>query len=160
MIGKRIVLMVLVVTCITVLLGGATAPVQAQGDYPSMTTLLDEVDIWVDLLYESGYSIANIYVDRMKATNSYTVSRELHAGNEYFIVGVGGDGITDLDLKLYNASGRLVEQDTSADNIPILMISPSRDAVYSVETSIYAIDANVSLDTELFFAYIIAFKNT
>lgn len=157
---QRILSVFSVIITVVALLAGAIAPVHAQGDYSSMSALLDDVNTWVDLLYSSGYSVANVYIDRMHPGSSYQVSRSLYSGNDYIIIGVGGHGVADLDLKLYDSDGNLIAKDTSTDNIPTITVSPSRSATYIVETDIYSIGVTEDPDGEYFFAYIIAFKGS
>jgi len=44
----------------------------------------------------------------------------LQAGNCYRVIGVGGDGIADLDLFIQDENGNTLAQDTATDNFPVL----------------------------------------
>jgi len=41
-------------------------------------------------------------------------------GRCYRIIGVGGVGVTDLDLKLFDPAGTMVDQDIATDNYPVI----------------------------------------
>jgi hypothetical protein len=41
-------------------------------------------------------------------------------GRCYRIIGVGGQGVRDLDLRLRDQSGNVVDQDVATDNFPVL----------------------------------------
>lgn len=47
-------------------------------------------------------------------------------GRCYKIIGVGGVGVTDLDLKLYDPNGTLVDQDIATDNYPVIGLNQQR----------------------------------
>ena len=47
-------------------------------------------------------------------------------GRCYRIIGVGGVGVTDLDLKLYDPAGTMVDQDIATDNFPVIGLNNQR----------------------------------
>lgn len=143
---------------LTLFLIGVPVSASANTGHSQMQNLLVDISDTVTTLTNEGYSVANIYMDRLTLDTSYQMSRTLYEGHDYVIVGIGGDGVRDLDLRLYNILGTLVGEDDSIDNLPLLTVTPGSDAVYSVETDVYAVNSNVRSGDELFFATIIAFK--
>ncbi len=64
-------------------------------------------------------------------------SHVVHPGWCYKVVAVGGEGIEDLDLRVYDADSVLVERDTTEDPRPFLgsarPICPVESATYRIE---------------------------
>lgn len=73
-------------------------------------------------------------------TQNYAVP--LRAGRCYKIVGVGGEGTIDLDLKLYDARGEQVDADIATDNYPVIGLTralcPTADATFRLEVVMYS----------------------
>lgn len=73
-------------------------------------------------------------------TQNYSVP--LQAGHCYKIIGVGGVGVQDLDLKLYDPSNTAVDQDIATDNFPVIGLQrplcPSVAGQYRLEVVMYA----------------------
>jgi hypothetical protein len=74
------------------------------------------------------------------ATQNYSVP--LQSGHCYKIIGVGGPGVTDLDLKLYGPTGQMVDQDIAADNFPVIglqrALCPAVSGPYRLEVAMYS----------------------
>lgn len=47
-------------------------------------------------------------------------------GRCYKIIGVGGVGVIDLDLKLFDPNGTQVDQDIATDNYPVIGLNQQR----------------------------------
>ncbi|MBK6534385.1 MAG: hypothetical protein IPF99_33925 [Deltaproteobacteria bacterium] len=47
-------------------------------------------------------------------------------GRCYKIIGVGGVGVRDLDLKLFDPNGTMVDQDIATDNYPVIGLNQQR----------------------------------
>ena len=72
----------------------------------------------------------------------------MYSGNEYLIVGMGGIGIDDLDIELYNRSGDLVDRDTSTDNIPTVSVFPRGTAMHKINVDLYSLAHGYDQDGE------------
>ncbi|MCC7537124.1 MAG: hypothetical protein IT379_12960 [Deltaproteobacteria bacterium] len=74
------------------------------------------------------------------ATQDFTFT--FTAGKCYKIIGVGGPTVTDLDLKLYDTAGAMLQQDIATDNYPVLGLSQPFCAAtagsYRIEVRMYA----------------------
>lgn len=66
----------------------------------------------------------------------------LQGGRCFKILGVGSDGVTDLDLFLFDPNGVQVQQDTATDNYPVLglthPICPQEPGSYRVQVKMFA----------------------
>jgi hypothetical protein len=58
------------------------------------------------------------------------------------VVGVGGQGVTDLDLFLFDPAGVQIQQDTATDSYPVLglthPICPETAGAYRVQVKVFA----------------------
>jgi hypothetical protein len=65
----------------------------------------------------------------------------LESGHCYRVVGVGGDGVDDMDLFLYDPAGVQANQDASQDRYPVLgmqsEICPIRAGAYRLQVQMY-----------------------
>ena len=65
----------------------------------------------------------------------------LEAGRCYRVVGVGGEGVEDMDLFLYDPAGVQANQDASTDRYPVLgktiEICPIRSGAYRLQAQMY-----------------------
>jgi hypothetical protein len=67
------------------------------------------------------------------ATQAITLSLEI--GREYHILGACDNDCTDVDLALFDASGRQVSIDAAEDDYPVVSVSPPRSGTYRVVVS-------------------------
>jgi len=72
--------------------------------------------------YAQGYGVASDLVRAAirEGMAGVTVPGTVQAGFCYRIIGVGGAGVRDLDLFLYDQTGREVDHDRSPDNYPVI----------------------------------------
>ena len=59
----------------------------------------------------------------------------LRAGQDYRIVAVCDERCHDLDLRLYDPSGRIVAQDALEDDVPVVHVQPSVTGQYTIEAA-------------------------
>lgn len=63
-------------------------------------------------------------------------------GQCYKIIGVGGPGVSDLDLKLYDPAGTMVDQDIATDNFPVIglqhQLCPTAAGQYRLEVLMFS----------------------
>ena len=58
--------------------------------------------------------------DEIAEDGARDYSRSLHPGGCYKVLGLGGEGVEDLDVRIYNPNDVLLERDTTQDNRPYL----------------------------------------
>ena len=104
------------------------------------------------------YNLAHIEVDRLSEGESYTFTRKLYAGNNYKIVGIGGQGVEDLDIYVYDANGDLVDRDTQTDNVPIVNFHVYSTQVYQIKVKFYSAEDDWPSGKESFFSVAVGFK--
>ncbi|MCS6797408.1 MAG: hypothetical protein NZ898_02565 [Myxococcota bacterium] len=79
---------------------------------------------------------------RLSTGESQDFQAVLQAGHCFRIVAVGGQGVTDLDLFLFDPAGVQVQQDTAVDAYPVLglnaPICPERAGAYRVQVRMFA----------------------
>ena len=82
---------------------------------------------------ERGYSMThNIYTGSLKNNAQGTVTLQLNGGIRYHIMGACDTDCSDMDLVLYDPSGKQVSSDVEDDDFPIVSASPSKTGTYSL----------------------------
>ena len=85
---------------------------------------------------EQGYDMTHhIYTGALNDGQSATVELSLDIGTEYKIVGACDGDCTDLDLVLYDGSGREVDSDLLADDVPIVAVTVTRSGAFTLRVS-------------------------
>lgn len=141
-----------------ILLAGVMPQIGSAQKQDELEALLVDLDEVVDYLHANDWLVANIYIDRLTIAQPYRTTRQLFEGNEYVIVGVGGAGIQDLDIKILDEKDTLLDEDVESDNVPLVELDVKSSGFYYIETSIYELEARANAEDEYFFMYIIAFK--
>ncbi|MBI5513038.1 MAG: hypothetical protein HY909_04675 [Deltaproteobacteria bacterium] len=71
--------------------------------------------------FAAGYiPVTDIYRSQMYQGQHIRVTVTASAGRCYRVLGVGGPGVQDLDLRLYDMNGNMLDQDIATDNFPVL----------------------------------------
>ena len=133
-------------------------PAALPGDKEELADLLVKMAAISAKLVEGGYTVAHIEVDRLQKGQVYSASRKFYGGNSYKIVGMGGKGIADLDMKLVDAGGDDIAKDTADDNVPIVDANPRTESDYTIKVAAAALEKGADADAEYYFCWVIAFK--
>ncbi len=71
--------------------------------------------------FAAGYTpITQLFRSSMGQGQRQYVTVDAQAGRCYRVIGVGGAGVRDLDLRLRDMSGNVIDQDVATDNFPVL----------------------------------------
>jgi len=101
------------------------------------------VTVWTQLntLYErfnqNGYSSRNYIIGRLKGDESERWNVTLHGGNTYVITGACDADCKDIDLQLLDANGKVLVEDVSSDDIPMMSYAIRTTGVYSIRATMY-----------------------
>jgi hypothetical protein len=83
-----------------------------------------------------------LFRDQMVQGQRRFVTVQINPGRCYRIVGVGGPGVQDLDLRMRDANGNVVDQDVATDNFPVLglnrQLCPTWSGTFQVEIIMYS----------------------
>ena len=84
----------------------------------------------------------NYRIDHLRddMTDSYTFT--LRGGQAYRIKGVCDEDCSDIDFRLYDEHGNLVDSDTASDDIPIVKITPAWTGEFRLDVKMYRCNAN------------------
>ena len=125
-----------------------------------MIDLLDRAVDIADAMEEEDYTIVHILLDRvgLGKDSLYIGTRMFYSGNDYLIVGLGGEGIKDLDIEIYDERNNLVDEDKLTDNQPEVYLSPKKDSRCYVNVILHSLVSGYDKDGEYYFCYIIGFK--
>ena len=71
--------------------------------------------------FAAGYvPVTQLFRSSMGQGQRQYVTVDAQPGRCYRIIGVGGAGVRDLDLRLRDMSGNVIDQDVATDNFPVL----------------------------------------
>ena len=101
----------------------------------------DQLSSFTERLEGEGYPM--VYLTRCGsldegASRSHEVA--LYGGVTYRIFAVCDGDCPDLDLKLYDANGNLVDDDTLDDYVPVVSVAPTKSGSYHAEVLMYDCD--------------------
>jgi hypothetical protein len=93
--------------------------------------------------FASGFMpVTQLYRAQMGQGQRQFVTVQIAPGRCYRIIGVGGPGVQDLDLRMRDMSGNVVDQDVATDNFPVLglqrQLCPSWTGNFQVEIIMYS----------------------
>lgn len=100
----------------------------------------------------------HVEFDWLKLNDVYVSTEVLSAGCKFKIVGVGGAGIADLDIRVYDENNNLVAADTLDDDVPEVDIAPRWTGPFRVEVSAEALMTGCCPEDGWYFAYLIGSK--
>ena len=123
-----------------------------------LSGLLKRVVLLSAAMHSQGYTVVHIEVDKLEKGQRYSKTRKLFSSNRYKIVGIGGVGTSDVDIKLYDENMNLIDKDTSFDNVPEVDVSPKWNGNFTIQTSVISLEPGYSPESEYFFCYICGFK--
>ncbi len=88
------------------------------------------------------YPVTQLFRAQMYQGAHQFVTVQAQAGRCYRVVGVGGPGVQDLDLRLRDMSGNVIDQDVATDNFPVLGLQRplclQYNGTFQVEVIMYA----------------------
>jgi len=77
----------------------------------------------------------NPLVDDLNNNQSQTFNVNLRSGISYAFVGVCDEDCQDIDLRVYDENGSLVDSDTGADDYPLVTVSPRWSGQFQVKVT-------------------------
>ena len=98
----------------------------------------DQLDRLVGRLSDEGYEQTHLRrMGRLNDDGTQTYTINLNRNKAYAIAGVCDNDCSDLDLILLDSRGRVVDQDDSTDDAPVVTVSPSKSGTYRVRVRMY-----------------------
>jgi hypothetical protein len=84
------------------------------------------------------YNLQNYIVGQLAEGNTDSWTFTFKANTDYIITGACDNDCTDLDLTVKDTSGKIVEKDTTTDDVPLLRFRGGSNSRYTVEVKMYA----------------------
>ncbi|MEO0157677.1 MAG: hypothetical protein ABIM59_03010 [candidate division WOR-3 bacterium] len=111
----------------------------------------------VATMEDNGFRTAHMEADNLikGQHTSYSFTRTLYGGNTYVITAIGGEGIEDLDIYLYDSGGNLVAKDSEVSAVAMVSVEPKRESTYTIKVVPYKWTSGYA---DAFFAVVIGFK--
>jgi hypothetical protein len=109
---------------------GVAAPALAQDEWAQQVE--KQMDSVADKLSESGYHYGGYSHDgSLKQGGTERLTVRLGTGTTQF-VGLCDNDCTDVDLGLYDANGKQIDEDVQDDDYPVVSVRPTGNAVYTL----------------------------
>ena len=90
----------------------------------------------ISLGINNSYQLThNPLVDDLSNNQSQTFNVNLRSGISYAFVGVCDEDCQDIDLRVYDENGNLVNSDTGADDYPLVKVSPRWSGQFQVKVT-------------------------
>ncbi len=134
---KKQSLKALGVQCIVVVTLFATSTTAlAQGQY--VEQIRNQLNKARDILEARGFESTHDYkIDTLARSDAESTSLVLQKGVQYAIIGVCDKDCTDLDVKLYDENNHLIASDTTADDKPLVSVTPRWTGQFRILVSMY-----------------------
>lgn len=98
-----------------------------------LTQLYGKLGLVSPKVVKAGYTILHVEFDRLGPGSEFTLKRDLNSKFKYKIVGVGSLGITDLQLRLIDAKGKIEATDPNKDSVAIINLSPKSSGLFTLK---------------------------
>uniref|UniRef100_A0A8J6ZXF8 Uncharacterized protein n=1 Tax=Desmonostoc muscorum LEGE 12446 TaxID=1828758 RepID=A0A8J6ZXF8_DESMC len=82
------------------------------------------------------------FVDQLSRNQSNYITINLRRGIDYGIVGVCDQDCRDIDLKLYDEDGNLIDSDINSDDKPAVRVRPRWSAQFKIKVTMARCRAN------------------
>ena len=115
---------------------GFQAPGSAHADPASVGKCLDEM---VQGAAAQGRRLRSTDNDSTAAREAVDYRLTLYKGMTYVLLGCADAGV-DLDLRLYDSTGALVDKDGADDNKPFVFVEPEKTGEYVMQVLVYKTD--------------------
>lgn len=106
----------------------------------ALTELYGKLSAVSPKVVKAGYTILHIEFDRLGSGPSVTFKRQLQKGFKYKIVGVGAQGIADIEVKLLDSKNKVVAKDEGQDGVGIINLAPAASGTYTVRVAAAKMD--------------------
>jgi len=113
---------------LALVLGAGTAGLSLAGESDAAACL----DQLVANASEGGYRLRMQDTDKLAKGGELGYTTVLTGGSEYIIFACGDAAVKDLDIYLYDESGKLVDRDGMVDAQPIVSVTPDHTGSYHI----------------------------
>ncbi|MEZ4408854.1 MAG: hypothetical protein R3A52_20630 [Polyangiales bacterium] len=127
---------------------GVRRPRGAVGRDPSVVTVNDAISAAVEPLARLGYRpVGDARRGRLPGQRSTIERFDLQQGRCYLVLGVGGDNVDDLDLRVIGPDRSLLAQDVALDARPATRFCARVGGAHAVEVRMFAGSGEWAVET-------------
>ena len=103
--------------------------------------VLKLIDAAAETYFKNGYHYGGYtYEGSLDDGRSERLTIRIGSGMETQLIGACDTDCSDLDLTLFDSSGREVDSDVQVDDFPIVSVRPAKDAVYTIQVQMVECD--------------------
>ena len=158
MFGKLIAILFVLVSVVVVNPVGSALAAPLSATNRDVTTIRTQIEVLSDALAENGYIIQDTDWDLLELGDSMTYNGTFYRGNDYRIIAIGGRGIADLDISVYDEDENLIDEDTATDALPMVDVSPRWNGELSIQVKLYSLQRGLSTYDDYVYGFIVAYK--
>ena len=107
-----------------------------------------KAQVYVDLVWEQlkavqevaaagGYGTQNYIIGNLSEGQSDAWTITLYGGYDYMILAACDGDCQDLDIRLYDANGNVIDSDTTEDSVPTITGTVAETARFTIEVDMY-----------------------
>lgn len=134
-------------------------PVLAAGnDYAGeMRYMLGKMYSASNMIINSGDTIVHMEADLLKVGETYTRSRLLYEGKEYYVISVGCQGVSGISTRITNQYGHVIPTNDS-DVVTGSRFYVPATGYYNISNTIRSLDWGYSEGIPYYFFFVIAYS--
>lgn len=118
---------------------GHPASAAAQGNWRDQVSRQISNSSIVSALRNDGYAVSHgPFYELVDRGSRQSLRLTLEAGRTYKAVGKCDHDCSDLDFRLYDENGRLVDSDIGSDDIPVVTVTPGWTGTFRLEVEMHA----------------------
>ena len=127
-------------------------------------TSLDVATVQIQLssarivLHVAGYSIHEFNWGLIEVGETVSYERRLHQEKDYVIVALGGPGISDLAIYLFDEYNHSKGEDYGTGAVPTVQVMPHWSGNFDIEINLCSLNFGESRYDDYVYGYIIAYK--
>lgn len=108
---------------------------EAQGEL-SVDQVRDQLMEAAVAFLAADWAATHVYADRLLRDGYQDVTFSLRPNHSYIFLGVCDQDCIDMDLQLFDERGRLIDEDFTLGDVPLVGATPNRYVTYTVRVTI------------------------
>lgn len=115
----------------------ASAALLAPGAARAQSRWRDQVNTQIEqaskVLRERGFEKTDTYDGSLDNEAAESLTLALRAGRQYAVLALCDNDCSDLDLRLFDATGKEIDADIEDDDNPVLTVAPEHDGKFRLK---------------------------
>lgn len=106
----------------------------AQTDQEYIDNIKAKLRLAENIAREKGFAQSHeTKIGKLRGEEVETITTELDAGEDYFILGICDEDCSDMDMRILDSNNNVITSDEENDDTPVLQITPRQTARYKIQ---------------------------